>query len=108
MSVSLESPKISTQDRTARGEQTTPEDTAHTKAHPDPKTTTAKMRKPHRHVRTDVLPACAEQDVRPADPLSYTPQQVLCLHKEDKYLLHTNWFRICTGTSHTQARGSSA
>ena len=32
--------KISTQDRTARDEQTTPEDTAHATAHPDPKTTT--------------------------------------------------------------------
>ena len=38
--------QISTQDRTARDEQTTPEDTAHATAHPDPRTTTAKMRKP--------------------------------------------------------------
>ena len=38
--------QISTQDRTARDEQTTPEDTAHATAHPDPKTTTAKMHKP--------------------------------------------------------------
>ena len=35
--------KISTQDRTARDEQTTPEDTTRATAHPDPKTTTAKM-----------------------------------------------------------------
>ena len=34
--------QISTQDRTARDEQTTQEDTAHTEAHTDPKTTTAK------------------------------------------------------------------
>ena len=39
-------PKISTQDRTARDERTTPEDTAHATAHPDPKATTANTHKP--------------------------------------------------------------
>ena len=38
--------KISTPDRTTRGERTTPEDTAHATAHPDPQTTTANMHKP--------------------------------------------------------------
>ena len=46
--------KISTQDRTARDEQTTPEDTAHATAHPDPKTTTAKM--PNAQAATDRRP----------------------------------------------------
>ena len=55
--------KISTQDRTARGEQTTPEDTAHATAHPDPKSTTANMHKPQPR------PASIKKASRPRLPL---------------------------------------
>jgi len=60
------------------------------------------------HVHRKVGGMCTyTRDITVGTPLSYTPQQVLCPHKEDKYLLHTNGVRICIGTSHTQARGST-